>query len=200
MNNAIHSILKTLFLNSIFGVILLHAEGDKQAEEAKVQTVPEAGKTWTNSLGLEFVPVPGTPVLFCKWNTRIKDFELFAKETAYPDFEIGMAGMGKGPWRHPHPGIGPTCPMTACWLDFKAFCKWLTEKERKGGLIGMNQEYRLPFDWEWSVAAGLKEPREGSPQSKSDKLMLGCEIMTGNRGSLISRSSPGRSDRDPLAM
>jgi len=32
------------------------------------------------------------------------------------------------------------------------------------------------------------------------RLMLGCEIKTGNRGSLISRSSSGGSDRDPLAM
>ena len=64
-------------------------------------TVPSsdlAGATkdnpFVNSLGMKFVPVPGTQVLFCIWETRVKDFEAFVKEAGYdwhekPPFKQG---------------------------------------------------------------------------------------------------------------
>ena len=36
-----------------------------------------------NSLGMEFVPVPGTKVLFCRTETRVRDFEAYVKDTGY---------------------------------------------------------------------------------------------------------------------
>jgi formylglycine-generating enzyme required for sulfatase activity len=53
------------------------------------------------------------------------------------------------------------------WNDAKAFCTWLTEKERREGRLSPDQEYRLPADAEWSMAVGLDEPQSGTPQSKS---------------------------------
>jgi hypothetical protein len=38
---------------------------------------------WQNSLGMKFVPVPGTAVLFAIWDTRVQDFQLFVAETGY---------------------------------------------------------------------------------------------------------------------
>jgi hypothetical protein len=38
---------------------------------------------WTNSLGMRFVPVAGTHVLFSIWDTRVQDFEAFVKNTNY---------------------------------------------------------------------------------------------------------------------
>ena len=42
---------------------------------------PKPGEPWENSLGMKFVPVPGTSVLFCIWETRVQDFEAFVKAT-----------------------------------------------------------------------------------------------------------------------
>lgn len=49
------------------------------------------------------------------------------------------------------------------YLDAKAFCLWLTERERKIGLPRANQEYRLPFDVEWSRAVGNSKYPWGDP-------------------------------------
>ncbi len=113
---------------------------------------------WTNSLGQVFVPVPGTEVLFCVWETRVQDYAAFASATGRaaqkPSFEQG-----------------PTHPVVHVnWDDAQAFAKWLTEKERQEGKLSAGQSYRLPMDWEWSVAVGLNEPRDGTPVAKSGKI------------------------------
>ena len=53
------------------------------------------------------------------------------------------------------------------WDDAQAFAKWLTEKERRDGTLAAGQSYRLPQDWEWSVAVGLPEARAGTPKEKA---------------------------------
>jgi formylglycine-generating enzyme required for sulfatase activity len=40
------------------------------------------------------------------------------------------------------------------WEDAKAFCQWLTEKERKEKLFAVGCEYRLPTETEWNVGVG----------------------------------------------
>ncbi|HPA18220.1 MAG TPA: bifunctional serine/threonine-protein kinase/formylglycine-generating enzyme family protein [Verrucomicrobiae bacterium] len=92
-------------------------------------------KPFVNSLGMKFVPMPGTKVLFSIWETRVRDFEAFVKETGYNWNEKLTFKQS------------PDDPVVkVSWDDAKAFCEWLSKKEGK--------QYRLPTDEEWSAAAG----------------------------------------------
>lgn len=97
---------------------------------------------FVNSLGMRFVPVKGTKVWFCVWETRVSDYRLFCEATdrphTEPDFPQGPA----------HPVVNVN------WEDAQAFCRWLTGKERNEGKLGATEKYRLPTDEEWSAAAG----------------------------------------------
>jgi hypothetical protein len=44
---------------------------------------PDPTNRWTNSLGMQFQPVPKTKALFCVWKTRVQDFQMFVNETHY---------------------------------------------------------------------------------------------------------------------
>ena len=108
-----------------------------------------------NSLGMKFVPVGD--VQFCIHLTRVKDFEVFATAT----------GLKSDAWRNPgfkqdadHPVVNVT------WREAEAFCKWLTEKERKAGLLKAGESYRLPTDVEWSKAVGLPAEIGATPEER----------------------------------
>ena len=134
-------------------------------------------KPWVNTLGMKFVPVTGTPVLFGVWHVRVQDFEAFVKATGHDAttniFSLKADGWKQrgDTWKSPGFAQGPTHPVCGVsWADAQAFAKWLTEKERREGKLTVGQSYRLPADWEWSVAVGLAETREGTPKDKSQKI------------------------------
>ncbi len=113
----------------------------------------------TNSLGMNFVPVPGLDgVLFSVWQTRVQDYAAFAAEN--PGIDMS--------WRdseHKGHKQGPDHPVVkVSWEDANAFCEWLSRKEGK--------TYRLPTDHEWSVAVGIgdREDANASPAEKSGEL------------------------------
>jgi len=118
-------------------------------------------KEFTNSLGMKFVRVPGVEGMFSVWETRVGDFEAFVRATGY-DATAGCFTLGKDGfkrhgeyWKNPgfmQSDTHPVCGVS--WEDAQAFCKWLTEKERREKKIKITQSYRLPTDAEWSVAVG----------------------------------------------
>ena len=145
------------------------------------KTLDEATKDrpWVNSLGMKFVPVAGTQVLFSVWDTRVRDFEMFVKGTGY-DATGGMWSIGKdgdkqrgATWKEPGFSQGANHPVVGVsWNDAEEFCKWLTKRERSGGDLPEDREYRLPKDEEWSAAVGLKNEVGNTPGEKSGKIKL----------------------------
>jgi len=136
----------------ILGSSLMAADQPENVAGAAKET------PYVNSLGMKFVPIPGTKVLFSIWDTRVKDFRAYAREAHYVQ-SGGIVKNGKldkeASWEKPGFKQGEDHPVVGLsWDEAKAFCAWLTEKERKVGKIGQNQEYRLPTDEEWSAAVG----------------------------------------------
>jgi len=121
-------------------------------------------KPWRNTLEMPFVPLPGRG-LICIYETRRKDYEVFAEGRRF----------GNRSWRdatHKNQAVGhePDHPVVMVnWEDAKAFCTWLTQRERSAGVIPPTAQYRLPSDADWSLAVGLKEPPQGSPKDKNRK-------------------------------
>ena len=99
----------------------------------------------TNTLGMKFVPVPGTDVLFCIHEVRYKDYEEYAKkgketvDSAWKTQTNDGFEMEKDEKDHPVTRVS--------WDDAQKFCAWLSEKE--------GVTYRLPTDQEWSLAVGI---------------------------------------------
>jgi formylglycine-generating enzyme required for sulfatase activity len=88
-------------------------------------------------------------------------------------FSVGPEGWAQqgGSWKNPGFAQGPSHPVVGIsWNDAKAFCQWLTQTERDRGLIASNEYYRLPTDWEWGMAVGLRQRKEGAPSEKNGKI------------------------------
>ncbi len=114
--------------------------------------------THTNSLGMRFVPVPGAMPLFCVWPVRVQDYEMFAQETQHK-------------WPRAKFRQEPTHPaVNVSWDDARAFCHWLTERERRAGRIGERDAYRLPTDLEWSAAVDLGKEPGTTPAERDGKI------------------------------
>ena len=95
---------------------------------------------------MKFAPVGDLD--FCVWQTRVQDFEVFAK----------AVNLKSNSWKGPGFKQGPDHPVVnVTWQEAVAFCKWLTDKEHKENVLPANQFYRLPTDLEWSKAVGLPE-------------------------------------------
>ncbi len=129
------------------------AKGEPKAVGKK----PAPPKAFTNTLGMKFVPVKGTKVQFCIWETRVKDYAVYAAANAGVDAN----------WKSPEFTQADTHPVVRVnWNDANAFCAWLTKKELAEGKIKAGQKYRLPTDAEWSVAVGLGKEKGNTPEEK----------------------------------
>lgn len=108
---------------------------------------------WENSLGMRFRPVPGTGVRMSIWETRIGDWKAFEK-------------AGGATVEIKHADVDPQAPVALRDASLpREFCAWLTRTEQAAGRITKHDIYRLPTDREWSLAAGLIEPADGTPDS-----------------------------------
>jgi len=106
-------------------------------------TYGDVAANQVNSQSAAFINIPGVPVKFAQWETRVSDFESFLKESGY-------SWNQKPPFAQTadHPVVNVNL------ADAQAFCEWLTKKERAAGKIKSDQLYRLPTNEEWDVASG----------------------------------------------
>lgn len=126
-----------------------NSEINKESSSTLRPNEPATPGLWTNSIGMVFAPVPGTGVMFCIWDTRVKDYQAYAEANSRVD----------DAWKNPGYIQSGTHPVVQVgWKGAKAFCKWLSHKE------GIN--YRLPTDAEWSIAVGLENEVGSTPQEK----------------------------------
>jgi hypothetical protein len=134
-------------------------------EPPKTEPKPEAkipANAFVNTLGMPFVPVPGTEVQFCIWETRVKDYAAYAAANA------GVDARWKKPFGDRFKQTDTHPVVKVSWNDANAFCAWLTKKELAEGKIKAGQKYRLPTDAEWSVAVGLGQEKGNTPSAKDE--------------------------------
>ena len=132
---------------------------------------------WQNSLGMKFIPVSGTHVLFSIHETRRRDYRLYAAENSLLDVEDGLTAapikmhtfrdgqdvFDDSTWLDPgfaqdddHPVVGISM------LNGQHFCRWLTTKERTEGRLRTGERYRLPRPGEWDTAFAAGPPVAGN--------------------------------------
>ena len=108
------------------------------------------GRGWENGIHMKFAPI-GQDLMVSIWETRVSDYAVFAKESRRPPPSAFF------PQEPDHPVVNVSRD------DARAFCEWLTARERKAERIGQSHVYRLPTDLEWSQMAGLQEEEGISP-------------------------------------
>ncbi len=123
--------------------------------------MPMPRQVWENSLGMKFQPVDD--LRFSVWETRVKDYADFAKETQRsPGIadanKDGQSDIGQ---TELHPAVNVTR------ADAVAYCQWLTARERASNHLPGDLEYRLPGDAEWSLAAGSNRGDDNLPDPAS---------------------------------
>jgi serine/threonine protein kinase len=124
----------------------------RNAPPADAQS-PFPSAPFTNTLGMRFLPVPGSDVQMSAWETRVGDYARFAE---------GLKGISTE-WKRPGFAQNSSHPVVqVSWDEANKFCDWLSLKE---GL-----HYRLPTDAEWSAAAGLSNEPGTSPAEKNKSL------------------------------
>lgn len=111
---------------------------------------------YVNTLGMKFLPLPGTQSLIGIHEVRHQDYAAYAAANQGIDLAWEKADREGFPvgYENDHPVVFTN------WNDAKDFCRWLSAKE---GLA-----YRLPTDREWSIAAGIAEREKAdlTPETK----------------------------------
>ena len=139
-------------------------EGEQSELFADMQTRKAVtfGRQWkANSLGMNLVPLGD--VMFSAWETRHRDYMEYCKATQARRPMRLDGGSNKG-------GAGTVPVVGVDRAEARAFCAWLTERERNAGLIGAKDLYRLPTDEEWSRAVGLPLERGSTPEERNSRI------------------------------
>jgi formylglycine-generating enzyme required for sulfatase activity len=166
-------------LDELFAFVPGAAVGEPKQQETMTPPVTLADRLraatrerpYVNSLGMEFIPVPGKEgVWMCRTETRVRDFRAYvknleaqsglliafvpgnllakSKESRFGGYRISRDWFSPALWDQPGFEQNEDHPVVCVsWLEAKGMAESLTHSEK--GLI-----YRLPTDEEWSAAVG----------------------------------------------
>ena len=150
------------------------AEGLAELSEwrAANPTRREAGESWVNALGMEFVWIPAGNFLMGSTLDQLQSSHYEREVRISEGFWIGKYEVTQGEWEavmgtNPShfPDCGPRCPVeNVSWHDAQAFIRRLNERESGSRYVyrlprfirrlnGSGHVYRLPTDAEWEYAA-----------------------------------------------
>lgn len=113
------------------------------------------GRPWTNTLQMKFVPLG--QVMIDTTEVRRRDFREFVRErklTPLLDWQLDKEEL----LDHPITSVTRQEAMD--------FCAWLTEREQSQEIIDGEHHYRLPYDDEWSMAAGMPREKGDAPADR----------------------------------
>jgi len=122
------------------------------------------------------VAIPGTDVRIAVYETTVAEFREFVEATGY-DATAGMMSLradavdwapNGDSWSSPGFTQGDRHPVVGVSLaDARAYSAWLTaEAGKTDPRFGSTLVYRLPSDYEWSLAAGLDEDPAATPEAR----------------------------------
>jgi formylglycine-generating enzyme required for sulfatase activity len=157
------------FIARVFPAIVMVVVISGTVALSQEQQGLQTGSRWTNSVGMIFVPVSHTKVLFSIYETRVKDFVAFAATQP----QLDGTNWSHALYHDTTPvSNGPDYPVVnVSWRDAQAFCTWLTKNEQQAGTINGKQFFRLPTDAEWSWAVGIGDlETNGTPKEKNSKI------------------------------
>jgi serine/threonine protein kinase len=140
------------------------SERDNPAASPSTLQTATKDAPYVNTLGMKFVPAPGTKVLFSVWDTRVRDYAAYARVNNVDSAWTSQKKDGVPVSREPeYPVVGVS------WEDAQGFCQWLTKEESAKHRLPKGAQYRLPTDEEWSCAMGMASEQGATPAEKNGK-------------------------------
>lgn len=127
------------------------ADQAKAHQQAWADYLGEPVET-TNSIGMKLALIPPSKHTLRAIPVELKQsFRLGVHELTQQQWQ---AVMGTQPWvGQMNIRVGAdNAAAQISWLDATEFCRKLTERERKAGLISAKEQYRLPTEAEWEIA------------------------------------------------
>ncbi len=119
-------------------------------------------KVWKNNLGVNFIQF--NEVYISQTEITNDSYNQYLIDSSQPYQKV--FGLGS------YPVVSITIE------EARAFCQWLTQEDKKLGIIGQKEYYRLPSDIEWSALMGHKESLELTPFEREKKAQLNKKLLS----------------------